>query len=217
MFDLIDESKDGKLSAEELLAFLTSNLVKEQTVDTCQAIIGEFDSSMDGMLSFEEFINLVLPASNYGLRNLDHHLINKGSVYASRTVDGALPAAVSSMAARILERESLFHKRREEARAALADETEESLTDVFVEMANGRNTISMTDFIWFCERYEFSPTTEDLEAILRRCDHDADRALCFDEFIEALGRNIDDIMAERKEREEKLLAERELELEAIRK
>lgn len=30
----------------------------------------------------------------------------------------------------------------------------------------------------------FCPETTDLEALLRRCDHDADRALCFDEFNE---------------------------------
>jgi len=28
----------------------------------------------------------------------------------------------------------------------------------------------------------FYPRAEDLEAILRRCDHDADRGLSFDEF-----------------------------------
>ena len=30
----------------------------------------------------------------------------------------------------------------------------------------------------------FFPRAEDLEAILRRCDHDADRALSFEEFSE---------------------------------
>lgn len=48
-----------------------------------------------------------------------------------RTVDGSLPSSVPSMAARILEREALFHGRRAEARRALAGESEEALTEVF--------------------------------------------------------------------------------------
>lgn len=217
LFDLIDRTKSGNVSAADLLAFLQENLVKEQSEATCQEMISEFDSNGDGMLNFDEFINLVLPSSDYGLRNIHYHEKSRGSAYAAKTVDGALPAAVSSMAARILERESLFHKRRDEARKALAAESEETLTDLFMFMSNGQPTTRMTDFIWFCERYGFSPSTEDLEAILRRCDHDADRALGFDEFADALGRDINELMNEKREREEKLLAERELALEALRK
>lgn len=42
----------------------------------------------------------------------------------------------------------------------------------------------MQDLIQYLEQNGFHPRTEDLEAILRRCDHDADRALSFDEFCE---------------------------------
>lgn len=42
----------------------------------------------------------------------------------------------------------------------------------------------MQDLIMYLEQNGFHPRTEDLEAILRRCDHDADRALSFDEFCE---------------------------------
>lgn len=38
----------------------------------------------------------------------------------------------------------------------------------------------------FLEYNGFAPKTEDLEAILRRCDHDADRSLSLEEFAEAL-------------------------------
>ena len=44
--------------------------------------------------------------------------------------------------------------------------------------------INMQDLILYLEQNGFHPRTEDLEAILRRCDHDADRALSFDEFCE---------------------------------
>ena len=42
----------------------------------------------------------------------------------------------------------------------------------------------MADLIFYLENNGFYPRTEDLEAILRRCDHDADRALSFEEFCE---------------------------------
>jgi Ca2+-binding EF-hand superfamily protein len=43
----------------------------------------------------------------------------------------------------------------------------------------------------------FYAKTEDLEAILRRCDHDADRSISFEEFAEILGRDYDQLIAER--------------------
>ena len=36
------------------------------------------------------------------------------------------------------------------------------------------------------ENNGFHPRTEDLESILRRCDHDADRMLSFEEFCETI-------------------------------
>lgn len=47
----------------------------------------------------------------------------------------------------------------------------------------------MSDLIQYCEQNGFYPRTDDLEAILRRCDHDADRALTFDEFCELVEQN----------------------------
>lgn len=41
----------------------------------------------------------------------------------------------------------------------------------------------MTNFLEF---FNFYPSASDLEAILRRCDHDADRKICYEEFHELL-------------------------------
>jgi Ca2+-binding EF-hand superfamily protein len=54
----------------------------------------------------------------------------------------------------------------------------------FHEISRGQNVINMATLIIFLEDNGFHPRTEDLEAILRRCDHDADRALSYDEFCE---------------------------------
>lgn len=45
----------------------------------------------------------------------------------------------------------------------------------------------MADLIAFLERNGYFPRREDVEAILRRLDHDANKMLSFDEFIEVVG------------------------------
>ena len=42
----------------------------------------------------------------------------------------------------------------------------------------------MTDLTSYLDQNGFYPRTEDLEAILRRCDHDADRFFSYEEFCE---------------------------------
>ena len=44
----------------------------------------------------------------------------------------------------------------------------------------------MPDLIVYLEQNGFHPRTADVEAILRRCDHDADRAFSFEEFCELI-------------------------------
>ena len=95
------------------------------------------------------------------------------------------------MAARILEREKAFHSKRKAARYALRSESESTLSVVFHILSKGKTEIKMEDLIQFLDQHGFYAKTEDLEAILRRCDHDADRSISFEEFAEILGRDYD--------------------------
>lgn len=54
----------------------------------------------------------------------------------------------------------------------------------FHTISRGQTAVSMSDLIYYLEQNGFHPRTEDLEAILRRCDHDADRYLSYEEFCE---------------------------------
>jgi len=40
----------------------------------------------------------------------------------------------------------------------------------------------MPDLIFYLEMHAYHPRTEEIEAILRRCDHDSDGALSYEEF-----------------------------------
>ena len=62
-----------------------------------------------------------------------------------------------------------------------ADETK---VRVFEEITQGYHAIQMPDLISYLERNSFFPRREDVEAILRRCDHDGNRMISFAEFSE---------------------------------
>ena len=55
---------------------------------------------------------------------------------------------------------------------------------VFDTIAKGYHAVSMPDLIFYLERNSFFPRREDVEAILRRCDHDANRMISYAEFCE---------------------------------
>lgn len=56
----------------------------------------------------------------------------------------------------------------------------------FHEISRGQTLVTMPDLIVYLENNGFHPRTADVEAILRRCDHDADRAFTYEEFGELI-------------------------------
>lgn len=71
LYKEFDKDGDNKISSRELLAFMQDNLIKGATVEDCEQIISEFDSTLDGHLNFEEFLNVFLPAADYNVRNIE--------------------------------------------------------------------------------------------------------------------------------------------------
>jgi hypothetical protein len=88
------------------------------------------------------------------------------------------------MVVRILEREMGLSEKRNDARTDLLKHIEHSKLKTFHDISRGDTLISMSNLILYLETNGFHPRTEDLEAILRRCDHDADRALSYEELCE---------------------------------
>jgi len=94
------------------------------------------------------------------------------------------PASVCALAVRIFESETRLAAKKRDARAQLSQNPEFDLARVFRDVSRGRYDIQVYDLVDYLESNGFFPRTEDLEAILRRCDHDADRALSLEEFTE---------------------------------
>ena len=116
LFERMDVSKDGNITADELQKFLSENYVKDTTIEECHDIIAEFDSNMDGTMAYDEFLNCFLPAANISLR--DYCIYNK-RVASYYNQQPALSVSVSSMAVRILEREKNMCRKRSEVRMEL--------------------------------------------------------------------------------------------------
>lgn len=91
-------------------------MVAGVTIDDASEIIAEFDSTQDGTLNYDEFLNIFLPAADYNLRNVQYYPDPRSSPFNI----GGMPTSVPAMAARILEREKTFGNRRRDARIALA-------------------------------------------------------------------------------------------------
>jgi Ca2+-binding EF-hand superfamily protein len=179
-----ERNKNSKISAKEILDFLKDNFIKHITLEECQGIVTEFDSSLDGSLNYDEFLNIFLPAANANLRQYCLYTNKVASYYTSNK--RPLPVSVTSMAVRILEKEKTLVNRRNEIKRDLFKHKDHQKLKTFHSLSRGRLDISMQDLIMYLESNGFHPRTEDLESILRRCDHDADRALSFDEFCEVI-------------------------------
>lgn len=78
------------------------------------------------------------------------------------------------MAVRIIERELALIQSRDASRAELFRHIDYHKLKAFNEVSRGNTYILMSDLIYFLENNGFCPRTDDVEAILRRCDHDAD-------------------------------------------
>mmetsp|Transcript_17028 Transcript_17028/g.26306 ORF Transcript_17028/g.26306 Transcript_17028/m.26306 type:complete len:228 (+) Transcript_17028:241-924(+) len=155
---------------------MRDNYVKDMTVQDADDIIAEFDSNQDKTINYDEFLNIFLPACNMSIRGYVANRRNYGS--------NRLPVHISTAAVRILEKEKELCKKRYETRMDLFKHIDHQKLKTFHEIGQGQVHISMTQLTRYLESNGFHPRTEDVEAILRRCDHDSDQQLSFDEFAE---------------------------------
>ena len=150
-------------------------------------IIREYDADQDGNLSFDEFCQMILPATNECMRKLalqrNHH-----SHYSYR-IRGDGTFEVENSICLLLENELRFVKRREEIKKELLKREDFIKVKVFQELSHEQDHIKLDDLIVFLEHNGFYPKREDLEAILRRCNHDGNLMLNYEEFCEVTSVN----------------------------
>ena len=85
---------------------------------------------------------------------------------------------------RLLDKEVALQRTRGDSRRSLQNCGDFNKVKVFDEIARGYHLIGMPELIAYLERNGFYPRREDIEAILRRMDHDANRMISYEEFCE---------------------------------
>jgi Ca2+-binding EF-hand superfamily protein len=191
-FAKIDSDKDGVIDANDLVQFMKQKYVKTNPREA-EMIIREYDADQDGSLSLEEFCQIILPATNESMRKLA--LSRNHSKYNYR-IRGDGQFEVENSICLLLENELRFVKRREEIKKELLKRDDFIKSKIFQEMSHGEEHIKLDDLIAFLEKNAFYPKREDLEAILRRCNHDGNLMLSLEEFCEITSVNEYNLTAE---------------------
>ena len=174
-FKLLDASNKGSVTAFDIIRFLDKHYVSIRMSDA-DDIVREYDGDLDGALNYEEFCQLVLPAANQGLRSLASS--RRGGY--SRGV----PADVERALARLIEQEHKLQRTRNEQIGDLHRCPGFIRVKSFDKISRQQNNITMTNLVSFLESNGFFPRKDDIEAILRRLDHDANGMLSYEEFCE---------------------------------
>ena len=78
---------------------------------------------------------------------------------------------------KIIVEESKFLKERNELRRQLFRDVDHENKKTFNYISRGSSTINLTDLNLFLLNNGFKPSSDDIDAILRRCDHNAASAL----------------------------------------
>lgn len=179
LFQHIDRNGSGKISINELYDFMSKQFLNPRMSDV-EDIMREYDGSQDSMLDFDEFSQLVLPSTNPNLR----HIASTRRFSPYFRASAPIPYEILSLFSRLLDKEMQLQRQRNDSKRQLADCQDFIKVRAFETIAKGYQSISMPDLIYYLERNSFFPRREDVEAILRRCDHDANRSISYAEFCE---------------------------------
>jgi hypothetical protein len=95
-----------------------------------------------------------------------------------------LPYEVLSLLVRLLDKEVALQRTRGDTKRSLTSCPDFVKSRVFDEIARGYHMIGMPELIAYLERNGFYPRREDIESILRRLDHDANRMISYEEYCE---------------------------------
>jgi len=113
---------------------------------------------------------LVLPATNNSLRAIAE---DRRYAYHFRPSE-PLSYSTVNLLVRLIEKELGLQRRRNENNLRLARSPDFIKVRTFNDISRGLSYIHVADLTRYLENNGFWPRAEDIEAILRRIDHDAD-------------------------------------------
>lgn len=180
-FRELDQDRDGCVTALEIYRFMKEVLYIRISISEAEMLIREFDGNLDGRLSIEEFYQFVLPATSRNLRDI---ALNRANISSYSYKYRPLSAQILSQLGDLIDREIRFLRQRGDIKRQLLSHENFLKSSYFRLVARDKDFITIDDMIDFLVINGSRPTTEDLEAILRRCDHTGDQLLSYHEFSE---------------------------------
>ena len=180
-FRELDQDRDGRVTALEIYRFMKEVLYIRISLSEAEMLIREFDGNLDGRLSLQEFYQCVLPATS---RNLREIALNRANISSYSYKYRPLPHQILTQVGDLFEREIRFLRQRGDIKRQLLSHEHFLKSSYFRLIARNKDFITIDDMIDFLVINGSRPTTEDLEAILRRCDHTGDQLLSYHEFSE---------------------------------
>jgi len=172
------------LTADEIVAFMKNNFVR-LSEEEAHLIVKEYDANLDENLDFEEFTRLALPSTNPALKEIS---VNRSNSPYRR--EEPISQKLLSQMAELIDTELRFQKKRNEIKRQLLQRPDFTKQNYFNFLAKGNEKIRIENIVEFLrEQSLMNPKKEELEAFLRRCDHEADQMISFDEFCEIVSSN----------------------------
>ena len=151
------------------------------SLSEAELLVREFDGNLDGRLSSQEFYQFCLPATSLSLRDI---ALNRGNLQSYSYKFASLLPSTQSQLGDLIQKELRFLRVRGELKRELMNHYDFLKSKYFNQISRDKVFITVDDIIEFLKYNGFRPTTEDLESILRRCDHSGDQLLSYSEFSE---------------------------------
>lgn len=185
-FQRIDQQNIGFISARQINYFLLENKIPS-IISDCELLIKFFDMDNDGMLSFEEFCSIILPATiNYKEKAPIRKVLNS---LPSRKIQSVIEKTL----ARLLEAEFRAQIQIENAKKYLSNKFDFNASHCFQALdVFNHNYLNADAIKCFMKRVGSPKTNTEIYAFIRRVDKDNDARLSFSEFYDSISplRNI---------------------------
>ena len=172
-FQYLDKLNLNSLSPSDIQSFLDKfhfYCVQSETY----SLIRQYDNNKNGRLGYTEFLQLVLPSTNPGFREL---------ALARR---GVRSSEVEYLLVKLIQQEILYHRSLESIKRDLVSKADFNLLECFkVINFRGESSLTRAALTEFLRKFK-AITEQDIDAIFRRLDNDGDSVLSYLEFVDAV-------------------------------
>ncbi|CAI2360904.1 unnamed protein product [Moneuplotes crassus] len=183
MFCRIDKFSSGEIELNDILDFCEENGLN-CTPREAELVISQFDENGNLKLSYDEFLQFVLPTTNERLRVM----AEERTVPHGHPRERQLHPSLEDRMTRLFSKEIDFQRITERIRIDLQERYDFSLKGAFdqVDTSSPQGFIDRNEIRNFVEKHLKFLSEAELDAIIRRCDTDADEVLSYIEFSELI-------------------------------